>query len=50
MHAARTGYRKAQDERFNFLEQENKRLKEENTKLREENQKLKDCLEALRKT
>ena len=50
MHAARTGYRKAQDERFNFLEQENKRLKEENAKLREENQKLKDCLEALRKT
>lgn len=34
MHAARTGYRKGQDERLAFLEKENKELKEEVARLK----------------
>lgn len=42
MYAARTGYRKQQDEKMKQLEAENARLKAENTRLKDENARLKD--------
>ncbi|MBO4821520.1 MAG: four helix bundle suffix domain-containing protein [Prevotella sp.] len=49
MHAARTGYRKAQDNHLQALEAENQQLKAENQQLKAENQQLKAEIESLKK-
>ena len=48
MHAARTGYRKSQDEHMLRLEQENHALRQENQALNQENQILKEEIQKLK--
>ncbi len=48
MHAARTGYRKSQDEHMLRLEQENHALRQENQVLNQENQILKEEIQKLK--
>ena len=48
MHAARTGYRKLQDEHMHRLEQESQALKKENQMLKEENHALKQEIQKLK--
>ncbi len=50
MYAARTGFRKAQDDRLRLLETENRQLKEENSSLRRRIMELEDLLGSLEKT